>query len=233
MNKSAEDIKNFVLKKIHLGEIHKQPRVYFVAQITLVIVVVVLTLVVSVFAVSFALFSIHESGELFLLGFGIRGFLTFLSLFPWLTLVIAALLVFLLEWLLRHFKFSYRRPILYVFFTAICLIFVGGLLIFMTPLHTILLDKADKNELPIFGEMYENIRMPHEDRGEFRGVVVSIATSTLTITHNDRDRDVDDGTRIITVPQGFDASQFHIGDRVYVAGNIASDTITAYGLEKF
>ena len=103
----------------------------------------------------------------------------------------------------------------------------------MTPFHTILLDKADKNELPIFGEMYENIRMPHEDRGEFRGVVVAIATSTLTITHNDLDRDVDDGTRIITVPQGFDASPFHIGDRVYVAGNIVSDTITAYGLEKF
>src|ERR1035437_2572491 len=136
MNKLAEDIKNSVLQKIRLGEIHKRPRVYFIIQIISMTVIAFLTLITSLFAISFILFSIHESGELFLLGFGARGFITFLSLFPWFTLCITIVLIFLLEWLMRHFKFNYHRSVLTVFFWFISCMFFGGLIISLTPLHT-------------------------------------------------------------------------------------------------
>src|ERR1035437_8027474 len=135
MNKSSEYIKNIVLKKIRQGNIHMRPRIYFIIQIILVIAVTLIALIASAFVISFAFFSIHESGELFLLGFGIRGLFTFLSLFPWFTLVVTLILIFILEWLLRHFKFNYRVPILKMFILALLGIVLIGLLVVTTPIH--------------------------------------------------------------------------------------------------
>ncbi len=233
MNDSQQNIKKNVLEKIRHGDVVMRPKIYFTLQVIVVAVVAVCAFIASVLVVSFAFFSLHESGELLLLGFGVRGLLTFIALFPWVTLLIAVGLVVLLEWLIRYFKFSYRQPILKVFFVAVCVVCVGGLLITFTPLHTNLSDTADRGDLPFIGQLYEDVHMPHEDKGEFRGVVVSVATSTITITHNDHDADADDGTRVVTVPTNFNTSILHIGDRVYVAGDMTNGTVTAYGLSKF
>jgi hypothetical protein len=226
-------IKENVLGKIRRGDVHMRPKLYFVAQVIVVTIVAIITLAVSVFAVSFIFFSIHESGELFLFGFGMRGLLTFIAIFPWFTSLLALSLIILFEWLLRHFKFNYRRSILSVFFGLFCVVGVVGVLISITPIHKNLLDQADHGHLPFIGESYENIHTPHENNGEFRGVIISISTSTITISHNDNDADTDDGVRTILVPLGFDISTLHIGDRMYVAGDMASDTVSAYGLQKF
>src|ERR1035437_5212484 len=121
MNTSPKDIENNVLEKIRQGDIRMRPRIYFVARIVAVIFVAIFALVVSVFVLSFAFFSVHESGELFLLGFGSRGLLTFFSLFPWFTLIVAVGLLFLFELLSRLFIFNYRQPILKIFFTFLCI----------------------------------------------------------------------------------------------------------------
>jgi hypothetical protein len=237
MNTPSENIKNTVLEKIRHGDVVMRPKAYFVMQVILVVTVAILALIASSFVASFAFFSVRESGELFLLGFGVRGVLTFISLFPWCTLIIAGVLVFLFEWLLRHFKFTYHQPILALFFAFLALVFIGGIFITLTPFHTDLLNLADKGELPVVGELYEHIHMPHEDKGEFRGVITAIGTSTVTITHNDNDADIDDGTRIVTVPPSFDIHSLRLGDRLYVAGALgtstASSTIIAYGLQVF
>ena len=238
MNTSSENMKKTVLEKIRHGDVVMRPKVYFGLQVIAVVTVAILALIASAFVVSFAFFSIRQSGELFLLGFGLRGMVTFLQLFPWFTLVIAIALMFLFKWLVRHFKFSYHQPILNIFFGFLVLISVGGLLISLTPFHIDLLGFADKGELPIVGELYETIHVPHEDRGEFRGIITAIGTSTITITCNDTDADVDDGTRTVTIPPGFDIHSLHLGDRVYVAGEPSiptstSTSVSAYGLRSF
>jgi hypothetical protein len=233
MNKSSEEIKNTVLEKIRRGDVQMRPRIYFVAQITLVATTAVLAFVASALVISFAFFSLEESGELFLLGFGLRGLVTFLFIFPWIELVIAIALIFLLEWLLRHFKWNYRLPILKTFFATLLVIFVFGLLISITPLHNNLLTIADRGDLPVVGELYENINTLHEDRGEYRGAIVSISGSEIIITHNDYDYDTDDGTWKIDVPANFDVNTLQIGDRVYVLGNPADGVVLAIGLKKF
>lgn len=230
---NPEDIKNKVLEKIKKGDIHIRPKIYFVVQVVLVISVGILAIIASAFVLSFAFFSIYQSGELFLLGFGLRGLMTFLGLFPWLILILAGLLVFIFEWLMRHFKFNYRLPILYTSIIAVFLISILGLLISISPFHNNLLNQADRKELPFLGNLYENIRKPNEVKGEFKGVVVSISTSTLNITHDDLDNDTDDGTRTVNIPKGYDVQKLHIGDKVYVAGDESSDKINAYGLEVF
>jgi hypothetical protein len=124
-------------------------------------------------------------------------------------------------------------PLLYAFFATIGLAVLIGWGITATPLHPLLLKKADHGQLPIFGGEYENIRKPREETGEFRGVIISISTSSMTISHNDNDTDTDDGVRTVAIPADFDVSILHVGDRVYVAGDMASGTIRAYGLNSF
>ena len=52
-----------------------RPRIYFLARVALLVLLAIGALALAMFILSFAFFSIHESGEQFLLGFGQHGLL--------------------------------------------------------------------------------------------------------------------------------------------------------------
>ncbi len=225
------DIKTKVLEKIRSGKVHIRPKAYFVAQFILITLLSFVALALAVFVLSFVIFSLRESGEQFLLGFGERGVLTFFILFPWTTLIIDILLFLAIEWLIRYFKFGYRMPILRVFLGVIVLAFLGSIIVNLTPLHKMLLDRADRGVLPLLGEWYETIHDSHAKQGVFRGTIFSIQGNNFVISHNDNDLDADDGTWTVTAPLGFNMTNIHVGDKVYVAGNAAQGTVQAYGIQ--
>ncbi len=177
------------------------------------------------------MFSIHESGELLLLGFGEKGLRALTALFPWLTLLLAFGAILLLEWLLRYFKFGYRISMLRIFLTLTAIAITGSILINLTPLHARLLERADHDTLPVIGAIYEEIHDSHQQQGVFRGYVASTSAGSFTITHNDNDRDTDDGSWTIIPPVGFDIVSLSVGDRVYVAGKLQRDLVYAYGVK--
>lgn len=224
-----QEIKDKVLERIKSGKAHMHPRAYFVAQIIVTAGVAVLALALSAFVLSFIIFSIHESGEQFLLGFGGRGVATFLMLFPWFSLIIDLAILFLLEWLLQGFKFGYRVSLLSVFFGVFILSALLAVVVDLTPIHQMLLDSADKGDLPVVGGLYESIRDSHDSQGVFRGTITSLQGSEITITHNDGDHDADDGIRTVVLPQN--APPLQVGDRVYVYGSGSGGQIQAYGVE--
>ena len=230
--KNEPDIKTKVLEKIHSGNLHKRPKAYFIAQVTLIVLLSVIALVLSVFVLSFIIFSMHESGVQFLLGFGQRGILAFLALFPWGILILDLLLFVIIDWLFRYFEFGYRVPVLRVFFGTLVLAVIGSVIIDITPLHSMLLEKADHGGLPVIGQWYETIRTSHSDKGVFRGTISSIQGNDFVISHNDNDCDADDGTWTVISQPGFKLADFSIGDKVYVAGDAANGIIQAYGVEK-
>jgi len=228
------DIQKKILEKIKAGEIAKRPRLFFVLQVIVLIALAALTFALSLLVLSFIIFSIHESGEQLLLGFGQQGVLTFFALFPWLTLALVIVLLVTLEWLLRNFRAGYRIPVLQIFLVLLVIAAAGSLLINFTPLHTSLLDLADHDSLPLMGGMYEEVHDPHVQQGVFRGDVTAIATSTFTCAHNDRDHDTDDGSWVVQPPPQFDMHTLHLGERVYVAGSWGQDgLIYAYGVHPF
>jgi len=208
-----------------------RPKYYFVLRLVSTITIGFLTLIVSVFVVSFVLFSVHESGEAFLLGFGKQGILTFISLFPWALVVVDIALVVFLEWLLRGFKFGYRFSLLAIFIGIFLLSIVLGVIVNFTPLHQTLLGEADRGALPFGNDVYESLRDSHANQGIFRGTITSINGNQIVITHNDGDFDADDGTRTITLPSTNSLS-FKINDRVYVFGTSTDKTVGAYGIKK-
>ena len=211
-------IRQSVLEKIKSGKVRRLPHSYFVARIVAIVFVGVLLLFVSSFIFSFLLFSIHESGEHALLGFGPQGILTFFILFPWPMLLLDIGLLFLLEWLLQGFKLGYRIPLLYIFLGILAISTIAGFIIDATPLHNFLLQKADKNQLPIVGGAYEHIFDHHDSDGVGRGIVVSTTTDGFIIQHNDHDNDKDDGIVTVIPSQGTILPAVKPGDRVLIFG---------------
>ena len=232
MNKTHLElqIQNGVLEKIRAGQVHMRPRIYFVARLMLTLLVAILALVISALVVSFVFFSVHESGEQFLLGFGSRGILTFLLLFPWASLLLDIVTLLVLEWLLQSFKFGYRISLLAVFLGIFACSTILGILVTLTPLHSVLLNQADQGVLPVIGEMYESIRDSHADRGIFRGSIRSIQGNKIVLVHDDRDHDSDDGMQTIILPANY--PPLNVGDRVYVFGSPSGGVIQAQGIKK-
>jgi hypothetical protein len=231
MNQES-DMKGKILEKIGHGEVRKRSRIYFVVQIVVVALLFSSAFVLSVFVLSFAIFSVRESGEQFLLGFGRQGVATFIVLFPWAPLIIDILLFILIEWLSRWFKFGYRIPVLRALLGIFIFAIMGGIIVDLTPLHESLLQMANHNELPVIGEWYEGIYASHASQGVFRGTVSSVQGNEFVIFHDDNDHDADDGTWAVVVPAGFDMTSLSVGERVYVAGIAGTGTIQAYGIEQ-
>ena len=228
-NDIKQTIQRNVLARVRGGSVHMRSRAYFVMRVITTATLGILTLALSAIVLSFIAFSIHESGEQFLLGYGARGVTTFLMLFPWATFLADVAILFVLEWLLQGFKWGYRVSLLSVFIGVFLTSATLAGLVDLTPIHQVLLDSADNGTLPIAGELYESVRASHEDQGIFKGTVMSISGGEMTIAHDDADHDADDGTRTVSLPPGAPAPQ--VGDRVYVYGRQSGDHIQAYGID--
>ena len=234
MNNLQKNIQDAVLKRVEGGSVHMRSRAYFVVRAAATAAVALLALVVSSFVLSFILFSIHEGGEQFLLGAGERGITTFLSLFPWLTLAFDIAIILLLEWLLQGLKLGYRFSLVTVFVAVFAASTALALLINLTPVQPALLERAEGDDLPVFGDLYKGVYYSHEDQGVFKGEVVSInGRTSIGIVCNDRDSDRDEGRFTVVLPTRTTAS-FAVGDHVYVFGEASSTTriIDAYRVEK-
>jgi hypothetical protein len=216
---STDSIQQAVLEKVRAGKVRRRPRWQFMLRIFATLAVCVLLLILSAFVISFIIFSLHESGEQFLLGFGWHGIEVFFQLFPWLQAVAVLILLAILEWLLQGFKIGYRVPLLNIFLGVIGISLILGVIINFTPLHGVLLGAADRGHLPILGEPYEHIFDSHEGDGVCRGTVVSVGTNSFTIYHNDYDNDADDGTFTVHIPPGSALPLPHVGDNVLVFGD--------------
>ena len=221
-----------VLEKVRTGRVQMHSRAYFIARVALSVFVAFLTLGISSWVISFIFFSLHESGELFLLGYGVRGVQTFFALFPWLPLAFDVVLIVFLQWLLQGFKFGYRAALLTVFLYVLLGSVALAVLITLSPVHSNLLQRADRGELPLIGDMYEGIHDSHHDNGVFRGTVISSEGPTSTIMHNDGDHDSDDGVHeVITGPETDIDAALRPGDNVYIFGTENGTDIRADGIQ--
>jgi len=218
-----------ILKRIEKNELVPKTKSYFRLKFAALILVLVAIIVVTLFLSSFILFSLQVSGHTSLIGFGIAGWQVFFALFPWKLFFLEIVLVILLEYLLRSFKFGYKIPVLYLLAAVTLLVIVSAVAIDLTPLHTSLLNRADHHHLPEpFASLYESTRRPPPDGyGIYRGTVTSIASNTLTM---DVDNRLGIGTTSIVevvVPVGQSTSTIEVGDKVYVKGEKVQGIIEA------
>lgn len=232
-NPQQNQVQNEVLERIRSGRLQMKPRLFFVLTTVLVVSITLLIFFISVWLASFISFGLRLSGNESLLGFGTQGSLLFLTVFPWGLAILDLLLVTLLAWLLRRFRFGYRRPLLYLLVALVIGAAAMGLLFDReTDFHDERFEEAEAGEL--FGpleSLYESLHsIAPEEHGIFRGFVLQVGEDSFVLTHDDHDNDEDDGTWTVRPPRGFDMKTVRVGDRVYVAGEREEEEIEAYGV---
>jgi hypothetical protein len=228
-------IKAEVLSEIKTGKINMRPRFYFGLKLVALILVAFVVLLISSFLVSFIIFSIIESGRMFVLGFGFRGVCIFFVLFPWLLLLIEILLIVLLEWLIKQFKFGYLMSLTTLSLIILCLSIAISIIIGSTPIHPALLRRAEQKSLPVFGNFYRGIHRPPPQNGFIRGTISAIGTSSFTMIQT-MDADCGSTTAQITsviLPTPQAIAGLLVGDTVLVVGQQFQDhLIRAFGIQK-
>jgi hypothetical protein len=221
-NHEQSSIQQSVLDAIREGKVRPRSRGYFLVRVIAAAITGLALLIFSALVISFIFFTLHESGEQFLFGFGWNGVLVFLLLFPWIPVCITIGLIFLLEWLLQGFSFGYRIPLLNIFLGVVGVSVALGFIINLTPLHSLLLSAADRNQLPVVGDSYEHIYDSHQDQGIGRGIVLSTATSSFTMRADSRHHDDSDYHDPILTIYPAPGAQFMlppIGARVLILGH--------------
>ena len=220
-----------VLDKILARQLTMRPRFYFTLKTFLLAAVALLTLVISVSIGSFILFSIRTSYETSLLGFGPSGLRIFLSLFPWPLLVLDVACIFVLQWMLRRFRFGYRSPLLYLLFAIIIVAVAMTSFVEGDRVSDTVLRGAHNIRLPIIGDFYDRGRRPPPfESGACPCTVLAIDGSTLTM----QERIPNEPPREVTVilPDTQATSSIHVGDHLFIVGTSENGILRAFGINK-
>lgn len=227
-------IKEHILEKISANELTMRSKTYFILKVGVLIAVALCILTISVLIWNFILFSIRINGHDALLYFGSRGFLVFLTFFPWALLMLDVALIMLLEWLARQFRFGYLSPALYLFLGFFTVVISSGIFIDrVTNFNDELLSRAREHHLQQpFGDIYEHARYaPPAGSGVYRGVVTAIFGNTVTLYNADVGT-----TSILTVivPSGDPnaTSSLRLGETIFIAGDADGGAIRAFGIRE-
>ncbi len=149
-----------VLGKLKSGKVKMKPKACFILKTLLIILGIVAIAFFVLYLISFIAFVLRVSGIWFLPGFGFHGIRPFFVSMPWLLILTVALLIVVLEILVRHFAFSYRRPILYSVLAIVAFALLASFIIGKTQFHSGLFLRAQERRLPIAGEFYRGFGMP-------------------------------------------------------------------------
>lgn len=231
-----QSLKEKLMNEIKSGEVAMTPRVYFTLQWVALVGTIAAILLVTVFIVNFIFFSIRLNTSEQLLGFGPQGFGAFLHFFPWHLAITDITLVFLLQWLLRRFKFGYRIPLLYLIGG---LILGAGLIGFALDRATPFNDRLHEGRGRLPGPMrgfYDGAKRPHKGSGICRCTILAIEGNTLTVEDT---RPVSEGgattTLLVVIPpdtRRATTTGLSVGDTVFIAGKEEDGVIEAFGIRK-
>ncbi len=138
-----------------------RPRLYFTLRAVALVFVALAVLVLSIFICNFIFFTIRLNGHESLLARP-GGLLLFLRFFPWELVVVDAALIFLLERMLKSFRFAYQKPTLYLALALVTAVLSAGFVLDRgTPFNDRILMRADRGGLPPpFTQIYEGSRRP-------------------------------------------------------------------------
>ncbi len=221
---TTDNLKNQILEKIRTKRVSMRPKIFFTLHVGALIVVGFCVLALSVFLFNYISFIVRLNSHDALLGFGPRGIELFLQVFPWPLLLLDLALVVLLEWLLRHFKFGYRRPALLLFAgLLLSSLIVGSFLDRGLRFNDNFLRRADRGMLPPpLGAFYEYARRPPGPE-EYRGTITAINGTQLTVQ-------LDSTTTTITIEAPPEHGDIAVGQRIFIFGHFGTSSIQAFGI---
>lgn len=224
---NKQSISEIVTAKIKEGQIKMRPKIYFGAKLVLLFVGMITLTLCALFLVSFILFSLRQSGLLFLPNLGFPGIRILFFSLPWILILGAVALIITSEFFAKHFAFIYRQPILYSFLAIIIFVFIGGIALNFTPLHSGLLISANRGGLPLAGGFYREFGSP-KMLNVFYGSIFEITNNGFKI-----DTPRSEELNIIIGPKTIIRGKTPIeGDSVIILGKKLGQIIEASDIKK-
>ena len=231
MNKEQhkQPIRDAVLEKIHKGQARMRPKWHFILKTVLLFIGLVIVLLAFLYLASFTIFILHQTGVWFLPIFGLRGIRAFLFSLPWFLILLGIVFTVVLELLVRHYSFAYRKPFLYSLAVIIVFITITSFAISKTALHQNFSARAKGERLPFAGKLYRDYGSMKNNPDVHPGMIIEITAEGFLMDH------MRDGTTTVIVvletrfPLGMD---FEKGDRVVVLGERKNETIQAFGIRR-
>ena len=225
---NRNSIKSDILEAIHEGKITMRPKWHFMLRSTLAIAGGVIIALTLLYLASLIIFVLRQDGVWFVPVFGPRGWFAFLISLPWLLIWLVLVFIVILEILVRHFAFAYRRPLLYSALAILCLVVLGGFLVAATGLHRHFGRYAVRNGLPFAGPLYRDAGRPTLPDVR-RGKVLNTTTTGFIMKSIPGDI-----VRVIITPRtrlpyGMDLIP---GDGVIVFGHGTATTVEAFGMRE-
>ena len=221
-------IQDNVLVAIEAGKVHMRPKWHFILTTVLYIVGLILIVVASLFIGSFILFMLHQNGAWFAPAFGSEGVRELFTALPIMFIFLAILFVIVLQILVRHYSVSYGKPALYTLGIVLLLVVGGSLLIEQSNFHEGLLAEATEHHLPFAGSLYRHFGGVENPRLT-PGIIIEAMEDGFRM-EGPRDRLIKVFISSETkIPQ---RTEFWIGDRVIVLGDVEDDEIEAEGIIK-
>jgi hypothetical protein len=178
-------IKNKVLEKIKKGDIKFLPKSFFILKSFLFILAIIIVFSFLLLVTSFIFFALQESELWYLPMFGLRGVELLLGNFPWLLILLVLFFIGILEVLVDHYSFVYRKPLLYSALAVILIVVVMGFFVRQTSLHEKIYGEIKKGGMPPVKSLYDKYTKPNSE--DFHpGTVARVKNSGFVLELRDK-----------------------------------------------
>lgn len=230
--KIQQNIRESVLNRIHSGEINMRSRTYFLIRLALLCMTAILITFISIFLLSFVIFSSSLDGSLFLIRFGGEGLYHFFLTLPWFLLFIDVFLLIILDSLLKSFRLGYKNPVAYLFLGTVLIVTISSVLIDLTSFHQNVMSKIENNGVSLLPNIYSGVGSQIQKPGTWKGVVQKINENKFTFSYI-KGVTGEYGVALVIAKTNVDVEKYlDVGDLVFVAGTLNNGEIMAYGIKK-
>ncbi len=174
-------LKQHILQKIKVGEIAMRPRWRFVFESVLLLIGVMMSTLVVIYAFSLLLFILERTDAIYMPYFGLEGVISFLYSIPWTLFWLGIIFVIILELLVRRYSFAYRVPLLNTICATVLLSMLGTYVATKTAFH----DRFNVSRMPIISGVYQGYSS-QPPRDLYVGPVVTVSGETLVLDERRR-----------------------------------------------
>lgn len=178
-------IQNAVLDKIKAGEAKMRPRWHYALKAVLILIGLIMVALAALYVASLSLFVMRENGALFAPAFGWRGMHVFFVSIPWILILLCIAFVIILELLVKHYAFAYRRPLLYSVAFVLLFTLFGSIFVVRSGLHENMYRQVVQKKLPVAGPLYRSVES-HMPKRIHPGIVLEINDQGFTMQRRDK-----------------------------------------------
>jgi len=214
-----------VMKKIKDEKINFRSKYIFLAQKLGLGGGLALSLLLGIFFLNLAFFTMKVSGSLEFLSFGRIGILAFLESFPYHWIIMGLVFFVVASMILSRYDISYKKPFKKLLAALLLLIFVAGIALAISGINEAIEEKVAQGKIPVLRSLYG--RRGGVWKNGLVGEVVEIRSGGLVVETREKKKVFVELTKNTLFLTG---SDFKVGDRVRAVGKWDGENFRASAL---